>query len=314
MNLRKLELFGFKSFMRKLDIHFSDGITVIVGPNGCGKTNVTDALRWVLGEGNARMLRGEKMEDLIFNGTRDFKPLNVAEVGLTVDNSAGLLPIEFSEVTVSRRPGPLGLLVLLATSLTGVACVSSNDIEGLHRQMGDIQKQIQTLEKRSSSKEEVEKLNQNVATQTSQLLKSNADMAVKLGELTTKMEQLEAKLEDTNRRLSQLSQQIAETQSTAGRLVLICGPDPAAGGADGLVAAGPLPRLVEGDVVGHHQRTGRAHRQAADDVDTSTIELGELLQQRFRGQHDAVADQAPHPRPKDARRHQVEHGTLATDD
>ncbi|HET9888017.1 MAG TPA: AAA family ATPase, partial [bacterium] len=103
MNLRKLELFGFKSFMRKLDIHFSDGITVIVGPNGCGKTNVTDALRWVLGEGNARMLRGEKMEDLIFNGTRDFKPLNVAEVGLTVDNSAGLLPIEFSEVTVSRR-------------------------------------------------------------------------------------------------------------------------------------------------------------------------------------------------------------------
>src|SRR5688572_1068355 len=103
MNLRKLELFGFKSFMRKLDIHFSDGITVIVGPNGCGKTNVTDALRWVLGEGNARMLRGEKMEDLIFNGTRDYKPLNVAEVGLTVDNSAGILPIEFSEVTVSRR-------------------------------------------------------------------------------------------------------------------------------------------------------------------------------------------------------------------
>lgn len=103
MNLRKLELFGFKSFMRKLDIHFSDGITVIVGPNGCGKTNVTDALRWVLGEGNARMLRGKTMEDLIFNGTRDYKPLNVAEVGLTVDNSAGILPIDYAEVTVTRR-------------------------------------------------------------------------------------------------------------------------------------------------------------------------------------------------------------------
>ncbi len=103
MNLRKLELFGFKSFMRKLDIHFSDGITVIVGPNGCGKTNVTDALRWVLGEGNARLLRGKTMEDLIFNGTRDYKPLNVAEVGLTIDNSSGILPIEYGEVTVARR-------------------------------------------------------------------------------------------------------------------------------------------------------------------------------------------------------------------
>lgn len=103
MNLRKLELFGFKSFMRKLDIHFSDGITVVVGPNGCGKTNVTDALRWVLGEGNARLLRGKTMEDLIFNGTRDYKPLNVAEVSLTVDNSSGILPIEYAEVTVTRR-------------------------------------------------------------------------------------------------------------------------------------------------------------------------------------------------------------------
>ena len=103
MNLKRLELFGFKSFMRKLDVHFSDGITVIVGPNGCGKTNVTDALRWVLGEGSVKVLRGSKMEDLIFNGTRDFKPLNVAEVSLTVDNSAGILPTEYAEVTVTRR-------------------------------------------------------------------------------------------------------------------------------------------------------------------------------------------------------------------
>ncbi len=103
MNLKSLELFGFKSFMRKLDIHFSDGITVIVGPNGCGKTNVTDALRWVLGEANARNLRGKAMQDLIFNGTRDFKPLNVAEVSLTIDNTSGVLPVEYSEVTVTRR-------------------------------------------------------------------------------------------------------------------------------------------------------------------------------------------------------------------
>ncbi|NNE42827.1 MAG: AAA family ATPase, partial [Gemmatimonadetes bacterium] len=103
MNLKKLELFGFKSFMRKLDIHFSDGITVIVGPNGCGKTNVTDAVRWVLGEASARNLRGAKMEDLIFNGTADYKPLNVAEVELTIDNTSGVLPVDYTEVTVTRR-------------------------------------------------------------------------------------------------------------------------------------------------------------------------------------------------------------------
>jgi len=112
----------------------------------------------------------------------------------------------------------VGFGLLLVTLLSGAACVSSDDIQGLHQQMSEIQKQIQTLERKSSSKEEVEKLNQNVATQTTQLLKSNADTAVRLGELTTKMEQLEAKLEDTNRRLAQLSQQIAETQGDLQRL------------------------------------------------------------------------------------------------
>jgi tol-pal system protein YbgF len=136
-------------------------------------------------------------------------------------------------LTVPRRLGLYGLL--LAALASSAACVSSADIEGLHRQMGDIQKQIQTLEKKSSSKEEVEKLNQNVATQTTQLLKSNADTAVKLGELTTKMEQLEAKLEDTNRRLSQLSQQIAETQGDLMRL------RDAAAGAPGGASIAPVP-------------------------------------------------------------------------
>ncbi len=98
------------------------------------------------------------------------------------------------------------------------ACVSSEDIDGLHRQMNDIEKQIQALERKSSSKEEVSKLNTNVSQQTEQLLKSNADTGVRLGELTTKMEQLESKLEDTNRRLAQLSQQIAETQGDLARL------------------------------------------------------------------------------------------------
>jgi tol-pal system protein YbgF len=116
-----------------------------------------------------------------------------------------------------RRPA---LLVAAAVSAlaAGTACVSSSDIEGLHRQLNDIEKEIQALERKSSSKEEVAKLNENIGQQTKQLLKSNADTGVRLGELTTKMEQLEAKLEDTNRRLSQLSQQIAETQGDLARL------------------------------------------------------------------------------------------------
>lgn len=144
---------------------------------------------------------------------------------------------------LSSRFGFLGLVA--AALLSSAACVSSDDINGLHRQMTDIQKQIQAVERKSSSKEEVEKLNQNVATQTTQLLKSNADTGVKLGELTTKMEQLEAKLEDTNRRLSQLSQQIAETQGELLRLrnAAVAGsPAPVSPGTPATAAAAPPAR------------------------------------------------------------------------
>jgi tol-pal system protein YbgF len=108
--------------------------------------------------------------------------------------------------------------MLLAAAVGAVGCVSSDDIEGLHRQMNDIETQIQALERKSSSKEEVARLNSSVSEQTQQLLKSNADTGVKLGELSTAIEQLQAKLEDTNRRLSQLSQQIAETQGDLLRM------------------------------------------------------------------------------------------------
>jgi tol-pal system protein YbgF len=111
----------------------------------------------------------------------------------------------------------LAALAACALPLLG-GCVSSSDIDGLHRQMNDIERQIQALERKSSSKEEVSRLNTNVSQQTEQLLKSNADTGIKLGELTAKMEQLESKLEDTNRRLAQLSQQIAENQGDLARL------------------------------------------------------------------------------------------------
>ncbi|NOY89306.1 MAG: AAA family ATPase, partial [FCB group bacterium] len=103
MYLKKLEILGFKSFANKTTINFSQGLTAIVGPNGCGKTNILDALRWVLGEQRVSALRGSKMEEVIFNGTKDLKPLGMAEVTLSIVNNDGSLPTEYNEVQITRH-------------------------------------------------------------------------------------------------------------------------------------------------------------------------------------------------------------------
>ena len=103
MHISKLEIFGFKSFAKKETVVFDSGITGIVGPNGCGKTNIVDAIRWVLGEQKTKRLRSSKMEDLIFNGASNVKPLGLCEVFLTIENNKGLLPVEYSEVEIGRR-------------------------------------------------------------------------------------------------------------------------------------------------------------------------------------------------------------------
>ncbi|HET9332152.1 MAG TPA: chromosome segregation protein SMC [Gemmatimonadota bacterium] len=103
MKLQRLEMFGFKSFADRVAIDFNPGITAIVGPNGCGKSNISDAIRWVLGEQRPTLVRGSKMEEVIFAGSRDRKPINLAEVVLRFSNEDGTLPLEYSEVAIARR-------------------------------------------------------------------------------------------------------------------------------------------------------------------------------------------------------------------
>lgn len=103
MQLTKLEIKGFKSFGDKVVINFNEGVTAIVGPNGCGKSNVIDAMRWVLGEQSTKALRSEKMENIIFNGTKNRKQAQLAEVSLSFDNTKNILPTAYSQVTVTRK-------------------------------------------------------------------------------------------------------------------------------------------------------------------------------------------------------------------
>ncbi len=103
MNLNRIEISGFKSFMNRLQMDFAPGITAVLGPNGCGKTNIVDAIRWVLGEQKTRLLRNTKMENVIFNGTKLRKPIGMAEVRMTLSNLDHALPLDYDEVTIERK-------------------------------------------------------------------------------------------------------------------------------------------------------------------------------------------------------------------
>ena len=103
MFLKSLEIFGFKSFADRTHINFADGITALLGPNGCGKSNVVDAIKWVLAENKSKNLRAESMADVIFNGTESRPALSMAEVTLTIANDNGLLAMKETEIAIKRR-------------------------------------------------------------------------------------------------------------------------------------------------------------------------------------------------------------------
>ena len=103
MKLTELNIVGFKSFAKKTNVVLNNGMTAIVGPNGCGKSNIVDAIRWVMGEQRSSVLRGEKMDNVIFAGSTSAKPVGMAEVSLTIENTQNLLPIDYAEVVITRR-------------------------------------------------------------------------------------------------------------------------------------------------------------------------------------------------------------------
>ena len=129
MYLKSLTLKGFKSFADKSTLVLEPGITAIVGPNGSGKSNISDAVLWVLGERNARNLRGQAMEDVIFAGSSSRKAVNVAEVQLVLDNSDGTLPVDYTEVSIGRRMYRSGESEYL---INGVASRRMDVLEILH--------------------------------------------------------------------------------------------------------------------------------------------------------------------------------------
>ncbi|RQW07449.1 chromosome segregation protein SMC, partial [candidate division KSB1 bacterium] len=103
MKLAELNIVGFKSFAKKTNVVLHDGMTAIVGPNGCGKSNIVDAIRWVMGEQRSSVLRGEKMDNVIFSGSASAKAVGMAEVSLKIENTRNILPVDYAEVVITRR-------------------------------------------------------------------------------------------------------------------------------------------------------------------------------------------------------------------
>lgn len=199
MKLLRLEIAGFKSFANKTVVEFVDGITAIVGPNGSGKSNIADAVRWVLGEQSARALRGNKMEDVIFNGTQQRKPLAYCEVTLVFDNSDQKLRIDYTEVSITRRVYRSGEGEYL---LNGKQC-RLKDIHELFRDTG-IGKEGYSI----IGQGKVEEILSNKSGDRRALFEEAAGVM----RFRTRKEEAERKLENTRTNLVRLNDILAELE------------------------------------------------------------------------------------------------------
>jgi chromosome segregation protein len=200
VRLTRLELHGFKSFADRTVLRFDEGVTAIVGPNGCGKSNISDAVRWVLGEQRSRVLRGSKMEDVIFQGSSARRPVNVAEVSLVFENGEGVLPTPFREVVITRRLSRSGESEYL---LNGTPC-RLRDIESLLRGTGLGADAGVVIEQRM-----IEALLSDRPDDRRELFEEAAG----IGLYRDRRRVTERRLEETRRDLERLDDRIAEKQT-----------------------------------------------------------------------------------------------------
>jgi chromosome segregation protein len=201
MRLSRLELSGFKSFAgSSVELPFDMGVTAIVGPNGCGKSNISDAVRWVLGEQSPRLLRGGKMEDVIFQGSTGRRPVNVAEVSLVFDNSDGILPLAYQEVVVTRRLSRSGQ----SEYLLNRAPVRLRDIQDLLRGTGLGAGAAVVMEA---------KMIDELLSEKAEERRSLFEEAAGIGLYRDRKRSTERRLEETSADLARLEDLIAEVQT-----------------------------------------------------------------------------------------------------
>ncbi len=214
MQLAKLEIKGFKSFADKITINFDEGITGIVGPNGCGKSNIVDSIRWVLGEQKTSALRSEKMENVIFNGTSGRSALQMAEVSLTINNTKNILPTEYAQITITRRLYRSGESEYL---LNGVTC-RLKDITNLFMDTGVASNSYAIIELGMvddllNDKDNSRRMLFEEAAGISKFKKRKKETLKKLEDTDTDLERVEDLLFEIEKNMKSLEKQAKQTEN-----------------------------------------------------------------------------------------------------